>query len=211
MFKNSETKYLVKCYNNDYKEFTAEELYLQVQKDSRYDYNWIASASELVNTVSSKGFPEKYALAIKMLVLNCFANVELKQEHNYYHTSSDEQAVHSCYISIPDNNKKCKRIKEKYLRNIIRAVIKYDRTEERFPIHSGPSYDKFCSEWIEARYYEYSKKETIDFKNLRNELYDDFEKRLAYAEERGDFKEDDKKARKELDDFLNSILLWDDE
>ena len=81
----------------------------------------------------------------------------------------------------------------------------------RFPVYSESIDNVVGVLYVKDLINAFSKKETIDFKNLRNELYDDFEKKLAYAEERGDFKEDDKKAKKELDDFLNSILLWGDE
>ena len=40
---------------------TAKELYNRVMEDSKSNYNWIASATDLINVCNKKNFPEEKA------------------------------------------------------------------------------------------------------------------------------------------------------
>ena len=76
-----EKKYKVTDWDGDTHSLTAKQLYERVLDDSKSDYNWIASATELVRVCNNPCFPEMYAVGIKMIILNCFANLELQKEY----------------------------------------------------------------------------------------------------------------------------------
>ena len=74
-----EKKYTVVGWNGDIHTLSAKALYERVLADSKSDYNWIASATELVKVCNSPSFPEMYAQAIKIIILNCFANLDCRR------------------------------------------------------------------------------------------------------------------------------------
>ena len=92
---------------------TAKELYKRVLEDSQLDYDWIASATELVRVCDDPLFPEMYAVAIKILILNCYANLELQQERPSSGKSTDKKAVYSCYQSLPGEDETVIKVKNK--------------------------------------------------------------------------------------------------
>ncbi len=188
---------------------TAEELYNRVLADSQSDYNWIASATELVKVCNEPYFPEIYAIGIKLIILNCFANLELKKENPSNKEKTDNDAVYSCYHSLPSRDETVIKVKEKYLSAIIEGVIKYTKSEVRLPIHIGPVYHKVCDHWKKAKLEEYLSKVKIDFKKLREDLYYDFEITIRKAEKDGLFDEEDKVKNMEVSKFLSSIKLKD--
>lgn len=67
-----EKKYNVKGWYGDTYLLTAKALYKRVLEDSKSDYNWIASATELVRVCNDPEFPEVYAVGIKLIILNWF-------------------------------------------------------------------------------------------------------------------------------------------
>lgn len=204
-----EKKFTVVGWRGDIHELTAKALYERVLADSKSDYNWIASATELVKVCNSPSFPEMYAQAIKIIILNCFANLELQKEYPSSGKSTDKDAVYSCYHSLPSSDETVIKVKQKYLSAIITAITKYTQCEVRLPMHPGPTYRKMCEEWKKAKFDEYVSKEELDFDNLRETLYDDFEKMIKAAEAEGAFEADDAEYREELRRFWASIDLKD--
>ena len=56
----------------------ATDIYNAVMHDSKEsDYNWIASAKELVKLCKNENFPIEYSTEIEMAILICFANQSL--------------------------------------------------------------------------------------------------------------------------------------
>ena len=125
---------------------TAKQLYERVLKDSQSDYNWIASATELVRVCNEPSFPEIYANAIKIIILNCFANLELQKDYPSSGEATDKAAVYSCYHSLPSEDETVIKVKHKYLTAIITSITKYSRSGVRLPSHPGPTYNKICEE-----------------------------------------------------------------
>ena len=83
--------------------FTAKQLYDQVMADSIYDYNWIVPAHELVRICKEPTFPKKYALAIKIAILNCSARIEHRANFGFdgpIHIPEDYEAISFCYNSL---------------------------------------------------------------------------------------------------------------
>ena len=120
------TLFCFRDWNNKKRHFTAKRLYKRIMKDSKSDYNWIASAAELVQVCERADFPKKYALEIELAILNCFANLELKRHIPSTHANNDEASVDFCYRAIIDanitNDPRINAVKHKYLKAIIAGV-----------------------------------------------------------------------------------------
>lgn len=202
-----EKKYHVMTWKGNEILITAKQLYERILEDSKSDYNWIASATELVGICSTPDFPKEYAKGIKIAILNCFANLEMKQEYPSRGNSTDAKAVYYCYHSLDKTSKDALKAKKKYLTNVIAAIVKYDRVAVRAPIHHGLSYKKVCEEWKTAKFDEYFHIENINFESLREDLYKDFDKTIRRAEKEGVFKEDDEKHLESMRKFWNSLNL----
>lgn len=187
----SEKKYKITGWHGETQVLTAKNLYERVVEDSKSDYNWIASAAELVRVCNEPDFPDMYANNIKIIILNCFANLELQQERCYNLRRTDKEAVYSCYNSLPETDSTVIKAKEKYLTAIIEGITRYSGDEERFPIYFGPAYKKTCEDWKKAKLNEYTSEAKIDFNQLREKLNTDFEKTIKEADEKGIFDEDD--------------------
>lgn len=199
-----EKKYEIRGWTGNYS-MTAKQLYERVLEDSKSNYNWIASASELVRICEDVDFPVEYAQSIKIAILNCFANLETKKEYSGHTEPTDEGAVHFCYNSLTNFDEKSHQVKEKYLHAVIKAITKYDHSEVRFCMHPGPAYHEVCKKWIETKFEEYVSREKIDFDKLREDLYLDFGKTIQQAEKDGVFEEDDEKHRKRIKEMCESI------
>lgn len=202
-----EKKYRVTGWNGKIHSLTAKELYERVLADSESDYSWIAPATELVRVCNIPSFPQMYEQGIKLIILNCFANLELKKEKPSNRKRTDNEAVYSCYHSLIGTDETVIKVKEKYLTAIITGIMKYTKDEVRLPIHIGPAYQKVCEDWKKAKLEQYRFKERINFEKLREDLYADFEKTIRKAEEDGVFEEDDEENRKQMSKFLTSIKL----
>lgn len=198
-------KYLIRGWGNVKYRMTDKQIYERVLSDSKSDYNWIASATELVRVCNDRHFPEKYAVRIKCLIINCFANLELCQEVPSRTLSTDDAAVYSCYNSLPDTDKGTVDAKEKYLKAVIAAVVKYDGFEVRIRWYSGPVYEKKVKDWKEAKFAEYASAKEIDFDQLRKDLSKDFDAMIKKAEEDGDLDEDTKRNREAIKKFIDNL------
>ena len=195
-------KYQIRGWRNARYTMTAKEIYERVLSDSKSDYDWIAPATELVRVCNERSFPEKYAIKIKCLILNCFANLELCQEVPSISRSTDDVAVYSCYSSLPNTDKEAVDAKEKYLKAVIAAAVKYDGFEVRVRWYSGPEYEKKVKEWQETKFAEYASAKEIDFDQLRKDLSKDFDAMIKEAENEGAFDEDIKRTK----EFLKKLV-----
>lgn len=204
-----EKEYKVKGWHGDTYLLTAKALYKRVLEDSKSDYNWIASATELVKVCNDPYFPEMYAVGIKMIILNCFANLELQKEYSFNEEATDKEAVYSCYNSLPSTNDTAKKVKDKYLTAVITGITKYTQCEVRLPIHIGTTYRQKVEEWKKSKFDEYTSATDIDFDQLREDLYADFDRMVKTAEEEGAFEKDDEKYREEMRKFWDSIDFKD--
>lgn len=201
-----EKRYAVKAWNGKIHLLTARQLYNRVLEDSKSDYDWIAPATELVRVCNQKDFPEWEANVIKTIILNCFANLELKKEYGSRGKPTDKQAVCSCYHSLQAiEDERIIEIREKYLKAVIASVVKYTTSEIRFPCHIGPCYEKICEEWEREKFEEWRYKKEIDFDKLKESLHADFDKAIQKAEEAGAFEEDDRKERERMMKFMKSL------
>lgn len=202
-------RYLI--HGNRDKEYilTSKELYERVMYDSNYNYNWFAPARELVRVCKKKGFPDNYAMDIKIAILNCFANIEHKENcggYRYFDHPEDKKAVQYCYNSLyGTNNEEAIKARKKYLTEVItKATYTYS-----FDYHHGATYQKICNDWEKSKFDEYISKEEIDFEKLSEELRKSFKETIRTAESNGEFEEDKKKNDKSWKKFferLNNLI-----
>ena len=181
-------KYLVNGWHGHRYWMRADELHLRVMNDSKEsNFNWIASATELMRICNKQDFPDDYATDIKVAILNCFANLE-GSRCGCYQEPTDQKAVQEAYNSLPNSDSRCLKVKRKYLYSVISAV---ESDYYEMPIHCGDTYTKFTNNWVEKWFTKFSKEEQIDFEWLRKLLNADFEKELLLLEHSGALEEED--------------------
>ena len=203
-----EKRYTITGWRGDEHSLTAKKLYKRVMKDSESDYNWIASATELVRVCNQAKFPEKFAQEIQIAILNCFANLETKKEVGSHQEPTDADAVNFCYNALADVSEEANKVRQKYLKAVIEGITKYHFRLLDFN-HYGPTYHKICEEWKRIKFEEYSHISSLDFKKLRKTLDDEFDKTMRTAEEEGAFQKDDEKHLEEMRKFWSSLNLND--
>lgn len=197
-----EEKYMVKGWYGIYS-LTAKQLYERVLNDSKSNYNWIASASELVRICKETSFPTEYALAIKCAILNCFANIERIANcggDRYIDNLEDREAVQECYNSLYQvEDEKAISARKRYLAEMI-ARASYIRMFDPF-YHSGPTFRKLREDWCNSKIQQYISQEKIDFKQLVEVLRDEFLGIIKKAEEDAAFEEDDRVAKERMEEI----------
>lgn len=193
-------------HSDDVKMMTAKELFDRVTIDSESDYGWIASATSLYNTCHQEGFPEKYAVGIMLLILNCYANLELKKTIPSSHESTAQKTVNSIYAELSSRDETIKSIKDKYLRNIVKAVTEYDMYEERLKLDYGESFYELEKQWEEDMFQKYSKYDAPNFKKVRAELYREYDKFLKYAHLDEKVKQEMEIEKKKREEALAAFL-----
>lgn len=203
----SRLKYAITDWHGSVHLLTAKQLYERVLQDCQSDYNWIAPARELVKACNSLGFPDDYALPIKIAILNCFANVERRANcggDRYRDDPADEKAVQHCYNSLYGIcTEDAISARKNYL---TQTLITASCTRVFDPhYHSGPTYRKLLEDWRKSKFEECISQENIDFKQLLTVLQHDFEETVKAAEANGDFEEDDKKSREDMAKFWSKI------
>lgn len=187
---SSEKTYSIKDWYGRNRVLTAKELYERVLRDSVSDYNWIASATELVKVVNEPDFPPDFKETIQIIILNCFANLE-KQRYTYtngYSEPTDQDAVYDCYYSLPNTSKEGKEAKLKYLTAIVTTITKRYNSTRIF--YEEKRYDTICKKWEKLKVKECFSAKEINLETLRAELENDFIQTIESAEKAGIFNED---------------------
>lgn len=152
-----EKKYKITGHYGKYL-LTAKQLYERVLNDSsESDYNWIASASELVRICEKTSFPTEYAIAIKCAILNCFANIEHGGNcggDRYINDPADQKAVQKCYNSLYRvEDKEAVSARKRYLAEMI-TTASYIRIFDLL-YHPGPTFIELQEKWIKSKIPEY--------------------------------------------------------
>lgn len=193
-----EQKYRIKGRHDDVHFLTARQIYERIKEDSKSDYNWIASTGELVKICKISSFPNEYAIAIKIAILNCYSNIEHRANcggDRYYDNPADVEAVQYCYNSLYGiDTEDAILSRKKYLIEMIARAC-YVRVFSAL-YHPGPTYRKLREDFIHSKFEEYISQEEINFKQLVKTLRSEFTEVVKTAEENGDFEEDKKKTGK---------------
>ena len=202
-----EEKYMVTGHHGDTYSLTAKQLYERILDDSKSDYNWIASASELVRICKKTSFPAEYALAIKCAILNCFTNIEHRANcggDRYIDKPADQEAVQECYNSLYQvEDEKAISARKRYLAEIV-ATASYTRIFDSL-YHPGPTFRKLRKDWNKSKVQEYISKEKIDFKQLIEVLHGEFVEIIKKAEVDGAFEEDERAEKESWKKFYEMM------
>ena len=205
-----EEKYIVTGHYGKIYSLTAKQLYERILDDSKSDYNWIASASELVKVCKKTSFPTEYALAIKCAILNCFTNIEHIANcggDRYIDKPADQEAVQECYNSLYQvEDEEAISVRKRYLSEMI-ARASDIRIFDPF-YHPGPTFRKLRKDWIKSKVQEHISQERIDFKQLVKALHNEFVEIIKKAEADGAFDEDEKEERESLKKYYAEILKY---
>lgn len=186
----------------------AEQLCERIIEDSKSDYNWIASATELVRVCKLPDFPKECADVIKMAIINCFANIESRENaggDRYRTDPNDQEAVTFCYNSFfGREEEEIISVRKYYLMEMIKTAS-YTRVLD-VHYHPGPTYKKLCDDWRKSKLDENISKENMNFGELIQILSNEFIQMVKEAEDNGAFIEDEKKASEERREFMSKIF-----
>ena len=185
---------------------TAKQLLERTKQNNKKGYCWFAPISEIVKICDNPDFPEKYAKEIKLIILNAFAKLETKHEIMFRQKAGDQDAVHSCYNSLNNNDPRVVAAKEQYLRAILEGITKYHFTPIEF-ISYSQTYRKLCEEWKEEQFKKYFLQDTIDFLFFKHTLNESFEHVMQKAENDGLFKAENEQRFESIPAYLSKLNL----
>jgi len=186
---------------------TAKQLCERIVQDSKSDYNWIASASELVRVCKCPGFPSEYALTIKVAILNCFANIEKRANNGgdrYFTKPADAEAVQECFNSMYGVNREDVVSARRYYLTEILKYATYTRAFDSL-YHPGETFRKLREDFIKTKVEENISKKKINFNTLVESSKNEFAETVKVADSEGAFVEDEEKDKKEWTEFYKRI------
>lgn len=200
-------KYRVVGWYGTVHNLTAKQLCERIKKDSQSDYNWIASASELVRICKLPSFPAECSLVIKVAILNCFASIENRANRGgdrYYTRAEDANAVEYCYNSLYGiDSEEAISARKNFLTEMITSASDIRILDPHY--HPGPTFKKLREDWIKSTFEEYIPKKNINFKKLVETSNESFLELIKKAESDGAFKEDEEKLRELERNFWKSL------
>lgn len=202
-----EKKYVV-FGRNGREELSAKELYNRIMEESKSDYNWSATAPELVRFCEEPTFPIEYAIGIKVAILNCFANIEHRANSGgdrYITKPSDKKAVEYCYNSLYGiETEEAISARKRFLNKMITTASYVRRFDPLY--HPGPTFTKLCEDWRKAKLEKWLPIKNINnFEVLIDDLRRSFTAMIKEAELKGAFIEDEKKDKEEMTEFYKKI------
>ena len=101
------------------------QLYIKkvIEASKKSNYNWIASATDLIYICNKKDLPIEYAIDIKVAILNCFATL-INSENESRGKETDIYAVYHAYNSLYGvENENAIVARKNFLRGFLRKII----------------------------------------------------------------------------------------
>ena len=198
--------YFFKDWHGERHFWTAKKLYKRVMIDADIsNYNWIASATELVKVLKKSDFPECYAKEIKVAILKCFTYFENEGRWRARSLPTDDAAVHWCYNTLNSSEEDVVNAKKQYLKAIIRQSSLTPEYKYSFYI-GGATYLKLQEEWRKKKLNKLVSKQEINFEQLPKDLSKDFIQTIKSAENNGLFSEDDEKRHQQIQELITSVI-----
>ena len=178
------------------KYFTAKKLLDRIRKDRLSDYNWVASASELVKTCNLPYFPAEARAEIEDSILECFANISVPSLYEpSYSEPGDKLAVFTCYQDSQNEE-----LKNRFLSELIRRyiILSYgDGGKELY--YFGDKHDEFENSWSKRILSELHNRELnseeIDYIAWEKSLLSRYEEDYDFADSEGYFESDHEAQR----------------
>lgn len=157
---------------------------------SKSNYNWIASATDLINVCNKKKFPEEKANDIKAAILNCYSSLMWSEDDYSRRKKTDLNAVYFAYNSLYGvEDEKVIQARTRFLKSFLSLVT---RSSFLFIAHHGENFRNARKEWINHKFNNLFAQEQIEFASLFSLLKNDFRKKIEQLEESGLFDEEDK-------------------
>lgn len=192
--------YLLEDWNGSLRLMRASKIHKKVMdKSQKSNYNWIASATDLISVCEKKKFPQQYSVDIKIAVLNCFSQLINSDNHSTRRKKTDLDAVYYAYNSLYEIQEE-KAIKART--NFLNAFLLHITLCRYTFLFRGKSYHKYCAEWRNKKFNELFSKADINFPYLKTILEKEFQDAIDLAEKEGIFREDDKKAQEKLNNYI---------
>lgn len=202
-----EKKYTFVGHRREMHMMTAKQLCERIVQDSKSDYNWIAPASELVRVCELLSFPTKYALTIKVAILNCFANIENRANSGgdrYFTKPADAEAVQKCFNSMYGVNREDVVLARRYYLTEMLKYATYTRVFDSL-YHPGETFRKLREDFITTKVEENISKKEVDFNTLVESSKNEFAETVKVADSKGAFVEDEEKDQKEWTEFFKRM------
>lgn len=204
--------FLIEDWNGNIRLMRASNIHKKVMdKSKKSNYNWIASATDLISVCEKKKFPEKYATDIKIAVLNCFSQVMLTdRESNEKET--DLEAVYYAYNSLYETKSE-KAIKARS--NFLNSFLLYITSCNYKFLFRGELYHKYCNEWRNAKFQKLINEQNINFEQLKIVLEKEFDDAIQKADEDKIFVSDDEIVTERILKYIkesvdHSCLMFDE-
>lgn len=199
-----EKKYKVCGWKGKNFSMTAMKLRDRVLQDSKSNYNWIASATELVRICNLEQFPQDIAVEIKRAILNCFANIATDNYDEGYQEPTDDQAVRECFNTLDSNDKLNEQIKQKYVKQILNKIV-FGSFEFPPAMLYGDGYRDFGKQWISNKMEELKELQTLTSSTF-TEISKQFSADLKAADKNGVFEKSKNYYAKNQEKFKDSIF-----
>lgn len=143
-----------------------------IEASKKSNYNWIASATDLVDICNKKDFPMEYAIDIKVAILNCFAAL-INSENESKGKETDIYAVYQAYNSLYGiENENILAARNNFLRGFLRKITLESLS---FLAYDIESYFKIYREWSGKKVNELLSIKDINFAAIKNLLTQEFE------------------------------------
>ena len=170
---------------------SSSKIHKRVMDDSsKSNYNWIASATDLINVCNKKKFPEEKANDIKAAILNCYSSLMWSEDDYSKRKKTDLNAVYFAYNSLYGvEDEKVIKARTRFLKSFLSLVT---RSSFLFIAHHGENFRNARKEWINHKFNNLFAQEQIEFASLFSLLKNDFRKKIEQLEESGLFDEEDK-------------------
>lgn len=184
---------------------SSSKIHKRVMDDSsKSNYNWIASATDLINVCNKRNFPEEKANDIKVAILNCYSSLMWSEDDYSRRKKTDLNAVYFAYNSLYGvEDQKVIQARTRFLKSFLSLVT---HSSFLFMAHHGENYRNAEKEWINHIFSNLFVQEQIDFASLFSLLKNDFTQRIKQLEESGLFAEEDKIEQERLIGYIDETV-----
>ncbi len=206
----NEKTYEIKDRYGDFHTMTAQRLYKLIMKNSQFNYNWFASARELVRVCQEVGFPEEYSQGIRVAILNCFSNrmsivTSRDDGASYLWNKEDLEAAQYCYNSLSGVvTGEVVSVRRRFLTEMLKNTTQARMMSPFY--HPGVTYQRIKRSFIKSRFELFLSWENLDLKFLEESVRNDFFEIIRKADENGIFFEDEKADQRMWDAFYRQKI-----
>lgn len=185
--------YLLKDWYGNLHLMSASKIHKQVMEQSQNsNYDWIASATDLISVCEKKNFPKHFEIDIKTAILNCFSQLINCDNDSTRGKKTDLNAVYYAYNSLYEiQDERVIEARAKFLTAFLLQITLSRYTDSV----KGKTYHEYCIEWRNKQFDELFSKTDINFSSLKTKLEKEFQNSIAIATKTGIISKDDVKLQ----------------